>query len=55
MTRRESAVLLVGIVVGWLASVSAPLIAHQMAGSCVEMTLPNQTPPVAPTEGTHST
>jgi hypothetical protein len=46
MTRRESAVLLVGIVAGWLAAVSAHLIAHRMAGSCVEMTVPNAPPPM---------
>jgi hypothetical protein len=49
VTRRESGVLLVGIVAGWLASVSAHLIAHQMIGGCIEMTLPPQGPSYDPT------
>ena len=55
MTRRESVVLLTGMVAGWLASVSAHLVAHARDGGCVEVTVPREAPPYAPTEGTHAT
>jgi hypothetical protein len=55
VTRRESALLVGGMVAGWLASVSAHLIAHQMAGGCIELTVPREPPPYAPNEGPHHT
>ncbi len=44
-SRRYALPLCAGILLGWLAAVSAHLVAHQIAGGCVELTLPLYTAP----------